>query len=219
MGRSSIRLATVACALFAVGFASAALAATGSETKTDAAGQYRKWIAEMKDDARGPFAAIKWFCKDGRVLAPKDFSCAKKGEGWQHGEWSDRTKQLRSQGYKVANVLAGIDAGKAVADPAFPDAYAQLLVEKFLIATDSGWILRNAQFYRGAIQEEDEREAARNLLVGDGGAERVDRLPLPGPAGRCPAPAARRRDRLGAESAEHGGRESPIAIPPSSGCG
>src|SRR6185295_11808842 len=94
-----------------------------------------------------------------------DFTCAKKGEGWQHGEWSDHTKQLRSQGYKVANVLAGIDATKAVADPAFPDAYAQLLVEKFLIATDRGWILRSAQFYRGAIQEEDEREAARNLLT------------------------------------------------------
>ena len=165
MRRSSIHLATVACALFAVGFASAALAATGSETKVDAAGQYRKWIAEMKDDARGPFSSIKWFCKDGRVLAPQDYACAKKGEGWQHGEWSDRTKQLRSQGYKVANVLAGIDATKAVADPAFPDAYAQLLIERFLIATDGGWILRKAQFYRGAIQEEDEREAARNLLT------------------------------------------------------
>ena len=164
MRRSSINLATVACALFAAGFANAALAATGSETKADP-GQYRKWIAEMKDDPRGPFSSIKWFCKDGRVLAPQDYACAKKGEGWQHGEWSDRTKQLRSQGYKVANVLAGIDATKAVADPAFPDAYAQLLIEKFLIATDSGWILRKAQFYRGAIQEEDEREAARNLLT------------------------------------------------------
>ena len=165
MRHSSIHLARLTCAVLAAGLAGAALAATGSDSKPAAAGQYRTWIAEMKDDARGPFAAIKWFCKDGRVLAPKDFSCAKKGEGWQHGEWSDRTKQLRSQGYKVANVLAGVDATRAVADPAFPDAYAQLLIEKFLIATDSGWILRKAQFYRGAIQEEDEREAARDLLT------------------------------------------------------
>ena len=165
MRHSSIHLARLTCAVLAAGLAGAALAATGSDSKPAAAGQYRKWIAEMKDDARGPFSSIKWFCKDGRVLAPKDFSCAKKGEGWQHGEWSDRTKQLRSQGYKVANVLAGVDATRAVADPAFPDAYAQLLIEKFLIATDSGWILRNAQFYRGAIQEEDEREAARDLLT------------------------------------------------------
>ena len=47
-------------------------------------------------------------------------------------------------------------AGRPVAD-----AYAQLLVEKFLIASDDGWILRSAQFYRGAVQEEDERKAAR----------------------------------------------------------
>ena len=165
MRRSSIRLATVACALFAAGIAGAAPAATGNETKAPAAGQYRKWIAQRKDDARGPFSSIKWFCKDGRVLGPQDYACAKKGEGWQHGEWSDRTKQLRSKGYKVANVLAGIDATKVVADPAFPDAHAQLVIERFLIATDGGWILRNAQFYRGAIQEEDEREAARNLLT------------------------------------------------------
>ena len=59
----------------------------------------------------------------------------------------------------MATLLAGIDADKVVADPAFADLYAQWLVEKFLIATDDGWILRKAQFYRGAIQEEDEREA------------------------------------------------------------
>jgi len=64
----------------------------------------------------------------------------------------------------VATLLAGIDASKAVAAPDFADSYAQLLVEKFLIATDSGWIMRKALFYRGALQEEDEREGARNLL-------------------------------------------------------
>ena len=119
----------------------------------------------MKADARGPFAAIKWFCKDGRVLLPDDYSCSRAGQGWQHGEWSDRTKQLRSQGYKVATLLAGVDAQKAVAAPDFPDTFAQILIEKFLIATDDGWVLRKARFYRGAIQEEDEREAARNLLA------------------------------------------------------
>ena len=126
--------------------------------------QYRQWIVEMKDSARGPFSGIKWYCKDGSVFPPAEYACAKHGGGVQHGEWSDRTKQLRSQGYKVATLLAGIDASKAVAAPDFADSYAQLLVEKFLIATDSGWIMRKALFYRGALQEEDEREGARNLL-------------------------------------------------------
>ncbi|MGZ9092890.1 MAG: hypothetical protein ACXW3T_15235, partial [Rhodoplanes sp.] len=128
-------------------------------------GEYQQWIVEMKEAPRGPFAAIKWFCKDGRVLQPNDYACSNKGQGWQHGEWSDRTKHLRSQGYKVANALAGIDAQKAVAAPDFADTYAQLLIEKFLIAADDGWIMRKARSYRGALQEEDEREAARGLLA------------------------------------------------------
>ena len=132
--------------------------------QTPSADQYRQWIVEMKDSARGPFSGIKWYCKDGSVFPPAEYACAKHGGGVQHGEWSDRTKQLRSQGYKVATLLAGIDASKAVAAPDFADSYAQLLVEKFLIATDSGWIMRKALFYRGALQEEDEREGARNLL-------------------------------------------------------
>jgi hypothetical protein len=126
--------------------------------------QYRSWIVEMKEAPRGPFSGVKWYCKDGSVHPPAEYACAKLGGGVQHGEWSDRTKQLRSQGYKVATLLAGIDAPKAVAAPDFADSYAQLLVEKFLVATDDGWIMRRALFYRGALQEEDERAGARNLL-------------------------------------------------------
>jgi Pyruvate phosphate dikinase, AMP/ATP-binding domain len=144
--------------------AGAALLAAGVAAAQHQA-EYRRWIAEMKETERGPFAAIKWFCKDGRVLGPQDYACAAKGDGWQHGEWSDRTKRLRSDGYRVATLLAGVDAAKAVAAPDFPDVYAQLLIERFLLAADTGWILRKAQFYRGAIQEEDEREGARSLLI------------------------------------------------------
>jgi len=155
------RLYAIALAQVVAAGSSAIAAGQG----TDKTAEYGQWIAQMKASDRGPFSAIRWFCKDGRVLQPKDYACAAKGEGWQHGEWSDRTKQLRSDGYKVANVLAGIDARQAIATPDFPDTYAQLLVEKFLVGADDGWILRRAQFYRGALQEEDEREGARNLLL------------------------------------------------------
>jgi hypothetical protein len=161
----------LAATLLALGLAGASLAATGAAPAADATAQYRQWIVQMKEAPRGPFSSIKWFCRDGRVLDPKDYACAKKGEGWQHGQWSERTTQLRAQGYRVATLLAGIDANKAVAAPEFPDAFAQLLVEKFLVAADDGWILRKAQFYRGAIQEEDEREGARNLLAAMAGRD------------------------------------------------
>jgi hypothetical protein len=131
----------------------------------DDAARYRGWIEQMKTAPRGPFDGIRWFCKDGRVLPPQDLSCAKHGTGWQHGQWSTQTRELRAQGWRIGTLLAGIDAPKAVASPDFSDLYAQLLVERFLIASDDGWILRRAQLYRGAIQEEDEREGARSLLL------------------------------------------------------
>ncbi|HEY6134006.1 MAG TPA: hypothetical protein VIW70_08515, partial [Rubrivivax sp.] len=105
--------------------ASAVLAAPPAATADSTAAQYKRWIVEMKDQPRGPFSGIKWFCRDGRVLAPKDYACAGKGQGWQHGEWNDRTRQIRAQGYLVANLLAGLDVEKALADPVFADTYAQ----------------------------------------------------------------------------------------------
>lgn len=156
---------SVAIAVLAALALTGAAHAAGSAASSSDAAKYRGWIVEMKQSQRGPFSAIKWFCKDGRVLMPLDYACSEKDQGWQHGEWSDRTRQIRASGYRIATLLAGVEAEKLVANPEFPDVYSQLLVEKFLIATDGGWILAKAQFYRGAIQEEDEREGARKLLT------------------------------------------------------
>lgn len=127
--------------------------------------QYAEWIREMKTSARGPFSRIRWFCTDGSVLPPVAYACADHGGGHQHGEWSERALALRGQGYHIANILAGIDADAKIGDPEFGDELGQLLIEKYLVAVDDGWIFRRARFYRGAIQEEDERDGARDLLV------------------------------------------------------
>ena len=127
--------------------------------------KYRGWVDEMAGQERGPFSRLRWYCNDGTVLPPKAYACNKHGGGYQHGEWSDKTRELRSEGYLVANVLAGLDAATWVDDPGFRKLYSQILIERFLVSTDDGWILRRALFYRGAIQEEDERAAARSLLM------------------------------------------------------
>ena len=125
---------------------------------------YRQWITDMKEQPRGPFSRLRWFCKDGTVLPPKPYACQDHGGGHQHGEWSERTETLREQGYLIASLLAGIDPQAVAEQPDFRDSYAQLLIERYLVSADDGWILRRALFYRGAIQEEDEREGGRALL-------------------------------------------------------
>ena len=127
--------------------------------------RYQAWLEEMREQPRGPFARVRWFCADGTILPPKAYACSPHGGGVQHGEWSAKTLELREQGYLVANFLAGIEPQQVLDDTGFDDAYGQLLIERFLVAVDNGWILRRALFYRGAIQEEDERAGARRLLL------------------------------------------------------
>jgi len=134
-----------------------------SEEKIDRS-EYRAWVEVMKSAERGPFSRIRWFCADGSVLPPKAYACNDHGGGHQHGEWNEQTRELREQGYLVATLLAGTDPDQLLAEPEFTDLYAQLLIERYLVSVDDGWIFRRALFYRGAIQEEDERNASRALL-------------------------------------------------------
>jgi hypothetical protein len=131
----------------------------------DRTGEFRKWIREMKTAERGPFSRLRWFCKDGTVLPPQPYACVKHGGGHQHGEWSARTRALRDNGYFIASMLTGVDAEALAAQPDFLNIYNQMVIEHFLASVDDGWILRRALFYRGAIQEEDERAGGRDLLV------------------------------------------------------
>jgi hypothetical protein len=146
---------------------SAAIAPTTPAAAADAETgvKYRQWIMEMKTAERGPFSRLRWFCKDGAVLPPQPYGCAEHEGGHQHGEWSEKTRELRADGYQIANILAGVDAAAFTTQPDFLDIYNQLLIERFLISVDNGWILRRALFYRGAIQDEDERAGGRDLLM------------------------------------------------------
>ncbi|WP_116368698.1 PEP/pyruvate-binding domain-containing protein [Parahaliea mediterranea] len=140
-------------------------AGTASPAPEDLASPYPAWIAAMKNAPRGPFTRIRWFCRDGEVLPPGPFACREHGGGYQHGEWTGQVRQLRERGYYIANILAGTDPAAFLDAEPVVDAYAQLLIEKYLINVDDGWILRRARNYRGAIQAEDENAAGRALLT------------------------------------------------------
>ncbi len=127
--------------------------------------QARKWVEDMKDGQRGPFKRLRWFCNDGAILPPEPHGCAEHGGGRQHGEWSDETVALRRAGYELATVLAAVDAGEFMARPDFAAALKQMILERYLVSADDGWIYRRARFYRGALQAEDEDASGRALLL------------------------------------------------------
>jgi hypothetical protein len=156
---------SVSLLLFLVLGAMSIHAAPAAATGAEQTGEYRQWIQAMKTAARGPFSRLRWFCQDGTVLPPQPYGCAGHEGGHQHGEWSGKTRELRAHGYFIASILAGVDAQALAARSDFLDIYNQLLIERFLVSVDDGWILRHALFYRGAIQDEDERAGGRDLLL------------------------------------------------------
>jgi phosphohistidine swiveling domain-containing protein len=125
----------------------------------------RAWIAAMKNSSIGPFSRIRYFCSDGQILEPKAFICEPFGGGYQHGEWNAQTLKLRAAGFPIANLLVTVAPEQVTGADADPDLLAILVIERFLISYDDGWIYRKAQFYRGAIQDHNEKEAARSLLA------------------------------------------------------
>ncbi len=124
----------------------------------------RAWIQAMQQNPRGPFARIRWFCRDGAVLPPEPYACNEHGGGVQHGEWSEQTRLIRAAGFPIANILADLQPDDFRGGLADRDTLKILLLEQFLIAENDGWILRKARFYRGAFQIEDESRSAKAIL-------------------------------------------------------
>ncbi|MCD6527372.1 MAG: hypothetical protein J7K75_10315 [Desulfuromonas sp.] len=137
-----------------------------SEQPLPADAELQRWIAGMKTARRGPFKRIRWFCADGYIYPPDPYGCSAFGGGVQHGEWTDRVKQLRAHGYLVANVLADLQPEAFVRSADWSDRLKQMLLEQFLVTADDGWILRKARFYRGALQIENEAANGRAILEG-----------------------------------------------------
>ena len=122
-------------------------------------------IESFKTSPRGPFERIAWFCADGSILPPRPYACHPHGGGIQHGVWNEEAVALREGGYAIANVLAELEPGDFVGPEADLETLKQILIERFLIGWDDGWIFRGASTYRGALQSEDEEAGARRVVI------------------------------------------------------
>ena len=140
------------------------LASVAEETVSEDVSRIRAEIVDMKTEPRGPFRRLRWFCDDGTVLAPKPYACVDHGGGVQHGQWSETTVGIREAGYPIANVLADLGPDDVLGGAEQERLLRAILLERFLVAADDGWILRRARYYRGAFQIEDEIAGARRIL-------------------------------------------------------
>lgn len=141
-------------------------ASSGASIELPDSSTLRGWIEQMKQNRRGPFKRIRWFCNDGSILPPEPYACREHGGGVQHGEWTDRVKLLRQNGYLIGTLLADLSRDAFYKHSEWKDRLKQIILEQFMREANNGWIFRNARFYRGAMQAEDENRQGRALLLG-----------------------------------------------------
>lgn len=113
-------------------------------------------IRKYKADARGPYLDIRWFCKDGSTRAARD-PCPGEKQGYQHARHKDEVRNLASREHIfLGQILASTPNDQFWDSDNAQSRLKQYQLELYLRNVDNGWINRRAQFYRGAIQDEDE---------------------------------------------------------------
>ncbi len=114
-------------------------------------------IKEFKENPRGPYKSINWFCENGTIREARD-PCPGKIEGVQHASYRDDTKELAKKYHLFfGEILASTDRTEFWDEANNNSRLKQYQLNKYLESVDDGWIQRKSQFYRGALQIEDEQ--------------------------------------------------------------
>ena len=127
--------------------------------------QVKNLIESYKKDPRGPFNRIKWFCEDGTEREPKDPCPDSIGGGIQHASFKESALNLRK-----TNRLYFGEIISAVKQNDFLDRehrfsrLKQYQIGKYLASVNDGWVLQKAQYYRGALQSEDEEAWGKDFF-------------------------------------------------------
>ncbi len=121
--------------------------------------EIKKQISKYKVDRRGPYYRIKWFCKDGSIREPRDPCPDSIGGGIQHASYKTEVKELAKKHHIFfGEILAHADKDEFWDKKNNQNRLKQYQLGKYLSSVDDGWILRKGQYYRGAVQSEDEEE-------------------------------------------------------------
>ncbi len=129
-------------------------------------------ISRLKNDIRGPYKDIRWFCTDGSIRPPKDPCPENIGPGVQHARYKDDVVALGKSNHIYLGQLLAYTGTDEFWDASNDHSrLKQYQLDKYLRSVDDGWILQKGQFYRGAVQAEDEQawgvEFYKRLLARD----------------------------------------------------
>ncbi|RED43428.1 pyruvate phosphate dikinase-like enzyme [Winogradskyella eximia] len=119
--------------------------------------QIKDLITTYKNDVRGPYKDIRWFCTDGSLRQPKDPCPENIGPGVQHARYKDAVVNLgKTNHIYLGQILAYTDAAEFWDVKHNHSRLKQYQLDKYLRTIDNGWVNQKGQFYRGSIQSEDE---------------------------------------------------------------
>ncbi len=129
-------------------------------------------VSRLKHDIRGPYKDIRWFCTDGSIRAPKDPCPDNIGPGLQHARYRDDVIAVGKSSHIYLGQLLSYTGTDEFWDASNDHSrLKQYQLDKYLRSVDNGWILQKGQYYRGAVQAEDEQsrgvEFYRGLLARD----------------------------------------------------
>lgn len=123
----------------------------------------QEMVEKYKKEDRGPFLGIKWFCDDGTINPSKE-PCGDIG-GVQRAQLKKEVRLLAETNHVFLGQVLSTTSRTDFWDELNSNSrLKQYQLEKYLRAVDDGWVLRKAQFYRGAIQVEDEEAWGINFF-------------------------------------------------------
>jgi hypothetical protein len=117
--------------------------------------EIQRRVEAYKKDSRGPYKEIRWYCSDGTILPPQE-RCPEPG-GVQRARHKEEVYALSLSNHVYLGQILSTTPFEDFWEPGFNHSrLKQYQLEKYLQGIDNGWVLRKAQFYRGAFQAEDE---------------------------------------------------------------
>jgi hypothetical protein len=122
-------------------------------------------IDKYQEDPRGPYRDIRWFCANGDNTTPAEGCATESEDNHQHARYKDEVIALgKKEHVFLGQILTNTNKDAFWDEAKDHSRLKQYMLGNYLAAIDDGWVLRKAQYYRGAFQIEDEMAWGREYL-------------------------------------------------------